>query len=58
MQLNRDIARQLATPEIKERFLRQGAVPAYGAPEDFRKLMQADYVKYQKLVKDAGISNK
>jgi len=58
VQLNRDIASQLATPEIKERFLRQGAVPAYGTPEDFRKLMQSDFVKYQKLVKDAGISNK
>jgi tripartite-type tricarboxylate transporter receptor subunit TctC len=58
MQLNRDIAKILATADIKERFLRQGAVPAYGTPEDFRKLMQTDFVKYQKLVKDAGISSK
>jgi tripartite-type tricarboxylate transporter receptor subunit TctC len=57
MQLNRDIAKLLATPDIKERFLRQGAVPAHGTPEDFRKLMQTDFAKYQKLVKDAGISS-
>src|SRR3954469_8872958 len=40
LQLNRDVARILATNDIKERFLRQGAVPAAGTPEDFTKLMQ------------------
>lgn len=58
MQLNRDIAKILATADIKERFLRQGAAPVYGTPEDFRKLLQTEYVKYQKLVKDAGISSR
>jgi tripartite-type tricarboxylate transporter receptor subunit TctC len=57
MQLNRDIANILQTADAKERFMRQGAVPTYGTPEDFRKLMQAEFVKYQKLVKDAGISS-
>lgn len=58
MQLNRDIEKILATADIKERFLRQGASPAFGTPEDFKKLMQTEYVRYQKLVKDAGISSK
>jgi len=57
MQLNRDIEKILATADIKERFLRQGASPAFGTPEDFKKLMQTEYVRYQKLVKDAGISS-
>ncbi len=57
VQLNRDVAKLLATPELKERFLRQGAVPANGTPEDFKKLMQTDFAKYQKLVKEAGISS-
>ncbi len=56
-QLNRDVGKILATAEIKERFLRGGALTAPGSPEEFRKLMQADYAKYQKLVKDAGISS-
>jgi tripartite-type tricarboxylate transporter receptor subunit TctC len=56
VQLNRDIVKILQTPEMAERFLRQGAEPAYGTPEQFQKLMQSEYVKYQKLVKDAGIS--
>ena len=57
-QVNHDVAKILATPEMKERFLRQGASPTVGSPEDFKKLMQTDFAKYQKLVKDAGISAK
>ena len=56
-QLNRDIVKILQTSDMADRFLRQGAEAAYGAPEQFQKLMQSEYVKYQKLVKDAGISN-
>jgi tripartite-type tricarboxylate transporter receptor subunit TctC len=56
MKLNKDIGGILATADTKERFLRQGADAVYGTPEDFRKLMEAEYAKYQKLVKDSGIS--
>ena len=56
LQLNRDIVKILQTPDMAERFLRQGADPVYGTPEQFQKLLQSEYVKYQKLVKDAGIS--
>jgi tripartite-type tricarboxylate transporter receptor subunit TctC len=57
MQLNRDVIGILKTADLKARFLRQGAVPMYGTPEEFKRLMQAEFVKYQKLVKDAGISS-
>ena len=56
MKLNKDIADILKTADSKERYLRQGAEVVFGTPEAFLKLMQAEYVKYQKLVKDAGIS--
>ena len=56
-QLNRDIVNILKSPDIGETFLRQGADPVYGTPEQFSQLMQTEYVKYQKLVKDAGISS-
>jgi tripartite-type tricarboxylate transporter receptor subunit TctC len=56
MQLNKDIGNILATPDIKERFLRQGAEAVFGTPEEFQKLMQTEFVRYQKLVKAAGIS--
>ncbi len=56
LKLNRDMAAILKMSDIRERFLRQGAEPAYGTPEEFQKLMQSEFAKYRKLVKDAGIS--
>ena len=56
MKLNKDIADVLKTADTKERFLRGGAEAAFGTPEQFKKLLQTENVKYQKLVKDAGIS--
>ena len=56
MKLNKDIIDILKAADTRERFLRQGAEPAYGTPEDFLKLMRSEYAKYQKLVKAAGIS--
>ena len=56
MKLNKDIADILKTADSKERYLRQGAEAVFGTPEEFRKLMQTESVKFQKLVKAAGIS--
>ena len=55
-QLNKDIIAILQQPDTKERFMRQGAEAVITTPEDFQKLMQSEFAKYQKLVKDAGIS--
>jgi tripartite-type tricarboxylate transporter receptor subunit TctC len=55
VQLNRDIVRVLQEPEIKERFLAQGAEPAFGEPEQFLKLQQDEYARVMKLIKDLGI---
>lgn len=54
--MNKDIIGILKTADLKERFLRQGADPVFGTPEEFHKLMQAENANYQKLVRDAGIS--
>lgn len=54
-QLNKDIVRILRQPEVKERFLRQGAEPVFGTPEQFLKLQREEYVRIGKLVKDIGI---
>jgi tripartite-type tricarboxylate transporter receptor subunit TctC len=56
MQLQKDIVNILQQPETKERFLRQGADAVVTTPEEFQKMMQAEFAKFQKLVKDAGIS--
>lgn len=55
-QLNKDILAILQQPDTRERFMRQGAEAVNTTPEDFQKLLQSEYAKYQKLVKDAGIS--
>ena len=56
MQLNKDIADILKTADTRERFLRQGAEAVFGPPEEFQKLLQTEFVKFQKLVKNTGIS--
>ena len=56
VRLNKDINEILGSADTRERFQRQGAEAVGGTPEDFQKLMRSEYVRYQKLVKDAGIS--
>ena len=46
----------LQQADTRERFLRQGADAVITTPEEFQRLMQSEFAKYQKLVKDAGIS--
>ena len=57
-QLNKDIVRIVQETEIRERFLGQGAEPAFGTPEQFLKLQKDEYVQVQKLVKDLGIESR
>ena len=53
--LNADIVRILREPDTRERFVRQGADPVFGTPEEFRALMQAEHVRFQKVVRDSRI---
>jgi tripartite-type tricarboxylate transporter receptor subunit TctC len=52
--LNAEVAKWLATPEAKEKLLKQGANPAGGTPEDFAKHIAAETAKWAKVVKDSG----
>ena len=56
MQLQKDIVGILQQSDTKERFLRQGADAVVTTPEEFQKMMQAEFAKFQKLVREAGIS--
>ncbi len=47
--------RILQQPDTRERFVRQGAEPVFGTPEEFQKLMQSEHARFQKVIKDAGI---
>jgi len=45
----------LATPEVKERLLSQGGVPAGGPPEVLAERVKADIAKWGKVVRTAGV---
>lgn len=52
--LNSEIARSLAQPDIKERFVSQGIDMQASTPEQFGALIKTDVVKWRKVVRDSG----
>lgn len=53
--LHRDIVAALNEPDVREKLTQLGADVVGGTPEQFDALLRADTVRYQKLIKDAGI---
>jgi tripartite-type tricarboxylate transporter receptor subunit TctC len=53
--VNRDSARVLHTPEIKERFFRAGMEAVGSSPEELGATIKSDIARVSKLIKDAGI---
>jgi tripartite-type tricarboxylate transporter receptor subunit TctC len=45
----------VGTPEIRDQFALQGAEPATGSPEEFRKAVQHELIEAGKLVKAIGL---
>jgi len=54
MQLNTEIARAIALPELQERFVAQGIDLQSSTPEQFGALIKSEIVKWRKVVRDAG----
>ena len=52
--VQRETAKALAAPAIKERLLSQGAIPSGMAPGDFAKLIAAETKKWAEVVKASG----
>lgn len=52
--LHTEILKIINAPDIRERILADGSVPVGNSPEEFRKYMLADLVKWAKLVKESG----
>jgi len=46
-----DVARALALPEVRERFVTQGAEPGGGTPEQFAGFIRAETDKWTRVVK-------
>jgi tripartite-type tricarboxylate transporter receptor subunit TctC len=55
-QIHGDIVRALRSPQLRESFARQGAeTTPDSTPDGFTRLMQAEYVRYQALIREEGL---
>ncbi|WP_062310757.1 Bug family tripartite tricarboxylate transporter substrate binding protein [Polynucleobacter sinensis] len=54
-QLYKETARAIRQPEIRDRFLREGADPIGSTPAEFSALVKTEFSKFAKVVKDSGI---
>jgi tripartite-type tricarboxylate transporter receptor subunit TctC len=55
LKFNRAMNEALDSPELRKQYFALGEEPAIGTPEDFGKLIRADYDSMGKLVRLAGI---
>jgi tripartite-type tricarboxylate transporter receptor subunit TctC len=55
LRLNREIVRALALPEIQNSFAARGVDTLTSTPEEFEKFLQAEILKYAKVIKEANI---
>ena len=54
--LNAEFGRILSTPDVKEALLKQGLEVAPGTPVAFGAYMKSEYVKWAKVIADAGLT--
>jgi tripartite-type tricarboxylate transporter receptor subunit TctC len=52
--INADIAATLSIPDIRERLISQGLDPWPTSPEDMRKFMASEIIKWTKVIRQAG----
>jgi tripartite-type tricarboxylate transporter receptor subunit TctC len=53
--LNAELNRALAKPEVQEKLKAQGMFTSPGTPADFATFVQAEHVRYAKVVRDSGM---
>jgi tripartite-type tricarboxylate transporter receptor subunit TctC len=54
--ISKDVQEIVASPEMKERFIVQGATPVGGTPAQFQQLIDADSARYRKIITEKNIS--
>ena len=52
--VNAEIARILKMPDVRERMMNAGSEPGGGTPEQFKAFIDAEMIKWAKVVKDSG----
>jgi tripartite-type tricarboxylate transporter receptor subunit TctC len=53
--INVEVAKILASTDIRERFMAEGLEPMGGTPEDFAKFIGGEIEKYARVIKAAGV---
>jgi tripartite-type tricarboxylate transporter receptor subunit TctC len=48
--LRESVAAALASPEVKEQFLKVGAIATASSPDEYSKLMASEYTKWHDVV--------
>jgi len=56
LRLNREIAKALEAPEVRERFISLGITPRASTPEELQRIYDADVVRWRQVIADAKIS--
>ena len=54
--VSQDIAKVLEMPDVKEKLLAQGSIPAPTTPSEFDAVIKSDTERYGKILKEAGIT--
>ena len=52
---NAEVAKILASADVRERFINEGQEPSGGSPEEFGKFIRIEIDKYAKVIKEAGV---
>jgi tripartite-type tricarboxylate transporter receptor subunit TctC len=56
LRLNREIAKALEAPDVRERFIGLGITPRASTPEELQRIYDADVVRWRQVIADAKIS--
>jgi tripartite-type tricarboxylate transporter receptor subunit TctC len=54
-QLSSAVNKIINTPDVKDNWAKQGAVPMGMTPDEFGRFLREDIAKWSKLVKDTGM---
>jgi len=54
--VSKDIATVLEMPDVKERLIAQGSIPAPTTPAEFDAINKSDTERYGRILKDAGVT--
>lgn len=55
LKLNAEVNRALTDGAVKAQFEKQNLVPRGGTPEDFAKVIEGEFTRFAKLIRDVGI---